>query len=101
MIDWLISILVTNKWEEKKCSGDTPPPLYSHSTVSFEDKLYLFGGQNEKNEFFNNMYILNIGMNLIDLVDWLIDWFQIILFGVRLVVRRWHLPKEVSVLLLY
>lgn len=34
------------KWEKIKCTGDVPPPLANHSLVAFNNKLFIFGGNN-------------------------------------------------------
>ncbi|KAI1299243.1 Leucine-zipper-like transcriptional regulator 1 [Halotydeus destructor] len=34
-----------NEWEEVKCRGHCPPSLQGHSVVSWDTKLYVFGGE--------------------------------------------------------
>jgi len=48
-------------WTYPECSGDAPPPLYGHSSITVDEKIFVFGGGNESN-YFNDLYILDSSM---------------------------------------
>lgn len=34
------------RWEKIQCTGDIPPPLANHSLIAYNNKLFIFGGNN-------------------------------------------------------
>lgn len=48
------------KWEEIKSSGASPEPVSGQSSIIVENKLYMFGGENSRQQATNNLYILDL-----------------------------------------
>lgn len=44
-----------------KCKGDIPQPRFFHTSCIIGNKLYLFGGCNQKSQIFNDFYFLEFG----------------------------------------
>eukprot|EP01137_Pigoraptor_chileana_P018469 Opistho-2@77987 len=47
-------------WNEIKMSGDIPAPRCDHSTLVYNNKMYIFGGYSENDGSFNDMFVLDI-----------------------------------------
>lgn len=55
---WMFNGL-TLEWRGLSPMGEGPPPLSRHSSAILGNRLYVFGGCNDKGTF-NNLYVLNI-----------------------------------------
>lgn len=53
------------KWEELKVKGDVPPACAAHSALSWEKRIYIFGGMTETGAV-STMHRYDTGMSFLD-----------------------------------
>jgi N-acetylneuraminic acid mutarotase len=52
------NLLENLQWERVEALGELPPPMCRHTMVSYDNKVFLFGGTDQYNEY-NSLYILD------------------------------------------
>lgn len=53
--------LASRKWKEVGISGDRPSPRWGHSAVTYNHKMYIFGGFSEN--YTNELWQFDFGTN--------------------------------------